>query len=182
MKSKIKAIIFFFYFFLIFLLARNPFKINPSFFIDFILWMAGGFLGAFFVKLDQLFYIYYSSANEPLSLLAKQLIKDRQLLKAWRLLKENVFLQKLAFRSALFQLIWIMLAFFTLTSTNVIFGKTMIMAIGLHLLLDEWQSYKNYKNINWLFWQIKRPVSIKEQKRYLYIMTAAFVILSLFLL
>ena len=151
-------------------------------FIDLILWFGGVILGGYFIKLEQLVYVFYIHPKEPLSLEIKGLLGERKIKEAWKLLKERVGEQKLAFRSAVFQVVWLGLALFTLTSTSSIFGKALVMAIGLHLLLDEWEGFLGEKSLSWLFWQIKRVVLFKEQKYFLLVMTGLFCVLSLLLI
>lgn len=146
-------------------------------------WILGIVLGVYFLKVDQLFYIYFTHPELPLSIYVKDLLKQRKIKEALLFLDQRVEEQRLSFRSALFQVVWVGLAFFTLTSTLGNLGKAMVMAIGLKLLLDEWNDFLTPgKNINWLFWQIKRVVTLQEQRWFLWIMTGIFGILSLLLI
>lgn len=196
MRITTKQLIFLAYFLGIFILSRiSSFRFSLLFFQsviwDLILWMTGAVLGGYFVKIDQLLYVYFTHPEAPLSLEIKELLKKNptslklrgaRRREAWNLLSQRVGEQKLAFRSALFQAGWTVLAFFTLTSTNVIFGKTMVMAVGLHLLLDEWEAILSGRGISWIFWQIKREVGVREQKTFVWAMTGIFCILSLLLI
>lgn len=187
MKLRLKQLIFLGYFLGIFILNRlGRFSFSwiflKGFFKELIPWFLGAFLGAYMIKLEQLVYIYYIFPQQPLSSEVKELIGQKQHKQAWALLKQRVGEQKLAFRSLVFQLVWVVLALFTLTSTTVVLGQTLVMAIGLHLLLDEWQAMKSQGHINWLFWQVKRQVSLREQKTFLWVMTGVFSLLSLLLI
>jgi len=186
-KITTKELIFFSYFLVIFILSRiSSFRFSLFFlqssFGELVLWLLGAVLGGYFIKLDQLLHIYFTNPEEPLSIQIKNLIAQKRRNEAWHILRQNVGYQKLAFRSALFQAGWVILAFYTLTSTASVLGKTMVMAIGLHLLLDEWEAILSKQSISWLFWQVKREISIKEQKTFLWIMTGAFSILTLLLI
>ena len=186
-RLRTKQLIFIGYFLGTFILGKiGVFKFSWSFlqFVlwDFVWWFSGAVLGGYFIKLDQLFYVYFTQAEAPFSLEIKSLLKQKQKNKAWNLLRQRVGEQRLAFRSALFQVVWIVLAFFTLTSTASVFGKTLVMAIGFHLLIDEWEAILAGQSIAWLFWQIKRPITPKEQKGFLWIMTGVFCLLSLLLI
>lgn len=186
-RLRTKELIFLTYFIATFILRKiSGFSLTWYFlvnsFSDLILWFSGALIGAYFIKIDQLIYIYFTQPQASLSLEFKSLKDQKRKKEAWGLLKQRVTEQRLAFRSVLFQAGWIILALFTLTSTAGVFGKTLVMAIGLHLLLDEWQDVLKGRDISWLFWQIKRPIPIKEQKAYLWIMTALFGILSLLLI
>lgn len=185
-KLTTKKIIFLAYFLSLFILRKvHIFSFTwyflGSFMQDLIFWLGGAFLGGYFIKIDQLIYVYFTHPDEPLSLEVKRLIKEKKRKEAWDQLRKGVSSQRLAFRSVLFQTSWIVLAFFTLTSTAGLFGKTMVMGIGLHLLMDEWGEIIEGRSISWLFWQVKREIAPKEQKKYLWIMTGVFGILSLLL-
>lgn len=187
MKLKLKQLIFLAYFLGIFIFSRlSVFSFSWVFLgnslKELIPWFLGAFLGAYIIKLEQLVYVYYMAPQEPLSLEVKSLIGQKQRQQAWLILKQKVREQRLAFRSLVFQAIWVVLAFFTLTSTSVVLGKTLVIAIGLHLLLDEWEAILKKENISWVFWQVKREVSLKEQKIFLWIMTGVFSLLSLLLI
>lgn len=187
MKLTTKRLIFLGYFGAVFLLQRlNRFSFSSVFLVNLLkdsaAWFLGAGIGAYFIKIEQLIYVYYFYPDEFLSIEVRKLLKEKNKKSAFLMLKNQVYQQRLAFRSALFQAVWLVLAFFTLTSTAGFFGKALVMAVGLHLLLDEWVDFLGKKNISWLFWQIKRQVSLKEQKWFLWIMTGVFGILSLLLI
>jgi len=179
LKITTKKLIFVGYFLAVFVLGWLGGRFGI---VDFFLWFTGIILGGYFIKLEQLVYVFYIQPQENLSLKIKELLKEKRRKEALRLLRERVIEQKLAFRSAVFQVVWALLAFFTLTSTSNVFGKALVMAIGLHLLLDEWESFWKNKSLSWLFWQVKRVVSFKEQKYFLWLMTGVFGVLSLLLI
>lgn len=149
---------------------------------QFLLWLVGGVVGWQLMRFDRLLWVYFSHPEEKMSLYIKDLINKRQFKQAILDLEKYKDYQKhLSFRSALFQVVWVALAFFTVTSTPSFFGKGLVMALGLHLLLEEWQDQLKDPNIlnSWLFWQIKRPISLTEQKWYLWGMTGLFAVLSI---
>lgn len=186
-KAATKTLVFLAYFLVTFVLNKiDSFSLSFSFLTSSIweltLWLAGAVLGAHFLKIDQLIYVYFTQPETQLSLQVKALFQQRRIADAWDLLDHRVEEQKLVLRSALFQAGWVVLAFFTLTSTATFFGKALVMAIGLHLLLEEWENVIKGKDIGWLFWQIKRQISRKEQKWFLWSMTGVFSLLSLLLI
>lgn len=144
-------------------------------------WYFGGGLGWLLVFLERLVWVYWTKPQTQLATEARYLISQRRFKAVGQLLMMRSQEQiELSFHSALFQAVWVPLALFAITSTASMFGKGMIMGLGLHLLYDEWQDYRRSPELlrSWLFWQIKRTVSFQEQKVYLWIMTIAFVILS----
>lgn len=176
MKNKNLNFFFFGYFVLLFIIRRV--WLFPE-----AIWLSlGVLLGSQLIIIDQLIYVYFTYPNEPLSILIKQKIKDKKYKETWQILVSQVDKPKSVFLSAVFQLGLMVVALFAITSTSGIFGKSLVMAISLNLLLTEWNDWLYKKDLSWLFWQVKRPVSIKEQKIFLWIMTGVFGILSLFLI
>lgn len=154
--------------------------------LDNIYFFLGGLFGWFLLKADRLVDAFFTNPQTQLSYQIRHLVKNRQFLKLLSTLEERKLEQnRLAFRSAIFQVVWLVLAFFTLTSTSSFFGKGMILGLGFHLLFDEWKDYI-YKGVSyvrdWLFWQIKRKVSIEETKVFLYVVTGCFVFLTFLML
>lgn len=187
-KILTKTLIFISYFFITFFFRKiDHFSSNLDFLTpflrDLIFWFLGALVGSHFLKLDQLFYVFFIQPDLPLSLEVKQLVKQRKIGLAWDLLEQRGQEQtKPALQSIMFQASWVILAFFALTSTTTFFGQALVMAIGLKLLLEQWQEILMGKDITTFFWQIKRPVSLTEQKGYLYLMTLLFGILTLLLI
>lgn len=146
-------------------------------------WLIGAYIGYWLLTVDRFVDVYFTHPDTKMSIYIKDLVKKNNFKKAIEDLEKYKEHQKnLALRSALFQAIWIPLTFFTLTSTASLFGKAVVMGLGLHLLFDEWEDVKSGKGISWLFWQIKRQISLKEQKIYLWMMTGAFLVFTLMLL
>jgi hypothetical protein len=151
-----------------------------------IIWLIlGGVLGWLLEWLDRLVYIYWSHPGAQLSQYVRYHFGKREFKAGWQLLRRRqAELAELTFRSALFQLVWVVLAVFALTSTVSSFGKGLVMGLGLHILTDEWRDYLRDRETlkRWLFWQIKRDISEREMKVYLYVMTGVFGLLTLLLL
>lgn len=145
-------------------------------------WFLGGFIGYWLLSLDRLVDIYFTHPETQLSHYVRYYIKKGQYKWALATLQKRKREQeRLTFRSALFHLVWVVLAFFALTSTTSLLGKGVVIGIGLHLLLDEWEDYLVDQEClrRWLFWQIKREVSLKEQKIFLWGMTFLTLVLGM---
>ena len=146
-----------------------------------LFWLIGGVLGWCLVALDRLVWVYWTKPETQLATQTRYLVANKRYQEARQTLQARREEQtELSFRSVLFQLAWVPLAFFTLTSTASFFGRGLVMCLGLHILYDQWCDYcqSPEKLRRWLFWQIKRPVSLEEQQIYLWLMTAVFVILN----
>ncbi|GEM_PF-1356897 len=148
---------------------------------EFLTWLVGGFLGWHFLFLDKIVYFYFLHPELPSTQQAKKVMENHGL-RAWlKLMINEKVEEKLTLRSLLFQLVFWVLAIFTVTSTASFLGKGLVMGLGLHLLIEEWQlQLSNPLILNKrLFWQLKRTVSLEEQKYYLGIMTLLFLFLTL---
>jgi len=130
--------------------------------------------------LDRVVYTY-SYPKEQLSQQYAWLIKEKRYFEALSLLDSRRDEQnRLTFRSALFMVVWVPLAFFALTSTAGLFGKGVVMGLMFHTLFDSWRvQKKDPKRLNErLFWQIGRVVKPEEQLVFMYALTLIFVFLS----
>jgi hypothetical protein len=149
---------------------------------DLLAWFLGAFLGSQFLKIDHLIYSYLTYPMAPLAINIRTVIQQRKISEFWLLLNKEVDKQKSVFYSAIFQAAWAAVALFALTSTAGVFGKAFVMAIGLHLLIEEWLDLSQGRDLGWLFWQVKRQVTPQEQKLFVWFMTGAFGILTLLLI
>ncbi|OGD62956.1 hypothetical protein A2160_04290 [Candidatus Beckwithbacteria bacterium RBG_13_42_9] len=148
-------------------------------------WLLGGFIGRWLLSLDRLVDVYLTHPETQLSNYVRYYLQKGQFRWAWATLeKRKQEQQRLTFRSALFQAVWVGLVVFVATSTSSLLGKAIVMGLGLHLLLDEWKDYLTNPKVlsQWLFWQIKREVSLTEEKIFLWLVTGVFLFATLLLL
>ena len=144
-------------------------------------WWLGGAVGWWLLVLDRWVWVYWTRPETQLAHRVRWLVSQRRIKEAWEeILRRKEEQDRLAFRSVLFQLAWLGLAFFAVTSTAGMFGKGVVMGVGLHLLYDEWKDYLKSAQLlrDWLFWPVKREVSLKETRFYLILMTVVFGLLS----
>lgn len=137
-------------------------------------------IGWSLVFLDVIAYIYILHPETQASLYIQYQIKSKQFKQAYDSIKRrDSEFNKLITRSILFRVAWVVLAVFTLTSVGSLFGRVLVMSLGLRILISEWKEYLKDKNKlkNLLFWQIKREVSINELKWYMYVMTVIYMVL-----
>lgn len=144
------------------------------------LWL-GGVLGMGFSWADRLAHVYFTRPFEQLSLQVKSLIEQKRWKQAFRVLDLRKNEQRhLTVRSALFLAVWVVAAFFVISSTGSIFSVGMVMAIGLSVLLDMIHDFGNMDKLKWwLFWQIKRSFSDREAKAVVLAFGVLFLALSL---
>ncbi|MEK7514011.1 MAG: hypothetical protein AAB580_03925 [Patescibacteria group bacterium] len=137
----------------------------------------GGIVGWWVSWADRIAYVYILHPEAQVSQYVKFQIGQKQWRKAWEVIKtRGGEMTKLTTRSVLFQLAWVVLGFFAVTSVGSWFGKILVMAVGARILGEEWREYLKDRQLlkQRLFWQIKREISEAELKGYLIIMTVIF--------
>jgi len=163
------------------LLLRNPF-IWPKTLIDLLGVIGGGWIGFMMVELDKIAYVLFLHPESQVAQYVKYYVEKKNYKRAWEQLKlREKEMIKLTSRSGLFQAVWVVLAFFALTSVPSWFGRVLVMSLGLRILIENWLLYKQDKMSlkRRLFWQIQREFSNQELKWYMWVTTGLFVWLSL---
>lgn len=163
-------------------IIENGLWLELAVWVPVLLWITGTMAGYLVLQLDQLLDILLTNPKTNLAMTVKSYFKEHHIQYGLRLLEANKHLQpRLTFRSALFQMVWVVLAIFTFTSTSSTFGKGFVLGIGVRLLLEQWQYYVSNRGLlrQWLFWQIKREVNQEELRWYLVAMTGIAIVLVL---
>lgn len=148
--------------------------------LNWIMWIVGVVVGVMILFADRIAYTY-SYPGTQISQQFAWYIKEKKYLTALELLDlRRLEQERLTFRSSLFMIIWVPLAFFAITSTTGLFGKGVVMGLMLHILADAWRlQMKDPRRLHVrLFWIIKREVTDEERQVFLYIITALFVFMS----
>lgn len=139
------------------------------------LWV-GGILGTILPDIDHLLYVYFLKPQEPLSVKVRQMFKSKQYVFAIKLLEsERGKLVGLIFHSAGFQILFLVLAFLVITSSGSIFGRGLVLAFSLHLLVDQLSDLIASGNLNRWFRQF--PFIFDRQKQVFYWVGNALILL-----
>jgi len=149
--------------------------------IRFFSWFLGGIIGWNLLVFDAVAYIYFTHPEGLMASNSRQIFRRKGVWEWLKFLFSVKTNDKPALRSILFLVAWVILAFFAVTSTSSFLGKGVVMGLGLHLLLESWQLQIRKPQLlnSRLFWQIKRIVTLKEQKYYLFLFTGIFALLSI---
>lgn len=126
--------------------------------------------------------MYLTHPHEQLSAQVQYLVASRKLREAVETINLRRGEQtKLTTRSFLFVVAWVFLATFALTTTADFLAQGVVMGLGLHLLSDLWRDWRRGQEYfaQKVFWQIKRRVSEREMRIFLYVFLGVFVLLSL---
>lgn len=124
---------------------------------DLLWWWLGGVVGFLFVFSDRLVYALASNPEEVLSVRIKELFGKGKLVQGLALAFSEREKQKhLIMRSALFVVIWAVLAIFTATSVGTGFARGLVLGLGTHLIFDlGWDYCRGSREVESWFWQVK---------------------------
>lgn len=121
----------------------------------------GGIIGTIMPDIDHLLYLYLKP-QELTSQRVNFLVNRREVKRVFTLLYETRSERRnLIFHTAFFQVIFAVLAFWILTSSGSYFGRGLVLAFSLHLLVDqivdltEMQSFDNW--LKYSPWYIDLP-------------------------
>ena len=146
----------------------------------------GGFLGVFLIEIDHFLYVLLSNPHELTGQRVKRLLEQKNFKQIIPLVFDTYEERKrLAFHNALFQVILYALCFFTVTSTDNLFGSSLLMVMSLMILKDEitdWLKDKEQSLNNWLFWPIKQEISLQQQRLFIAVMALFSLLLSFLLI
>lgn len=133
MKNKVVIYLsFLISFFLFISLYRN--------WLDLVYWpfWLGGLVGIVLPELDHIVYVFFSNPQEATSQRVQFLCKNKQFKRCARLLlstrQERI---GLIFHTILFRAIFFVLTFWVMTSSTSLFGKGIVLAFCLHLVIDQ---------------------------------------------
>ncbi len=111
----------------------------------------GGIVGNFLPDIDHLIYVFFLNPQELTSQRVNFLIKKREISRVLSLLYETRRERLgLVFHTFIFQIIFYVFSFFIVTSTTSIFVHGIVIALSMHLAVDQLVDYLEMKNLsNW---------------------------------
>lgn len=160
---------FWFSFFVLISLVKHHFNLGYWPF-----WL-GGVFGTLLPDIDHLIYVFFLSPQELTSQRVNFLLGRREIKRLIELLYETRTERRgLVFHTIFFQLIFLALTFFIMTSSVSIFAKGLVLAFALHLSVDQIIDLTGLKNLdNW-----KRYLPFDLDSRKSVIFTAASTLLT----
>ena len=128
----------------------------------------GAALGTILPDIDHAVYVFFLSPQELTSQRVNSMVGKRNFWEAAKLLAETRSERKeLIFHTTFFQLIFILLTFFVITSSGSAFGRGLVLAFSLHLLIDQVVDLRQTGGIsNWFY---NSPLKIPEGRTRLYL-------------
>lgn len=149
-------------------------------------YMFFGFLwGAFFLDLDHLIYWFYLNPNIEESRLARLAFDKRDFRSLLKLLESTHYKHtNMVFHHYFAQVVIGLISFFIFTSSSSIFAKSMVLAINLHLLVDEIKDFRQDPAHlqEWLFARESKQMPISALKYYLWLFGVLIFIFSILLI
>ena len=168
-KETLTHFAFFLLFTLLVVLLRRWFSLSYWPFL------VGGILGTILPDIDHLIYVYLLKPHELTSQRVNLLVEKRALWPTLELLASTRAERKeLIFHSFYFQIIFWVLAFLVISSSGSIFGKGLVLAFGLHLVVDQLLDLLTLDNLNTWFSQVNL---VLEKEQYLFYWIANVVVL-----
>ncbi len=130
------------------------------------LWI-GGAIGAILPDVDHLIYIYLLKPHELTSQRASRMISRREVWSALNLLATTRSERtNLIFHTAVFQLVFAAFTFFVITSSSNLFGRGIVLAFYLHLLIDQYLDFTQLGNIS--HWTKGLNINLDRDKTVFY--------------
>ena len=147
--------------------------------VAFIAFWVGGILGTILPDVDHLIYVYYLRPEEYDSQRTTHMAGNRNFVQSFKYLAETRDSRtRLIFHTVYFQLIFLALTLFVITSSGSLFGRGIVLAFSLHLLVDQVMDFMGIGNINNWFRNTPFQFSADKQKVYLTTMSVALLILG----
>jgi hypothetical protein len=134
----------------------------------FIPFWIGGLIGAFLPDLDYLIHHYFLKTSQTPSV--DVLVTDmtsKNIVNNWSEAADNRDNKKLIFHTVHFQLIFVLFAFFVLTSSGSLLGRGIVLAFLLHLFVDEVIDWRYKHSIDSWFAKIPYELDQRQKKWYL---------------
>lgn len=138
----------------------------------------GGVVGTILPDIDHLIYIFFLRPYELTSQRASLMLQKKEILSTFRLLSETRYERtRIIFHTATFQAIFVILSFLVISSSGNIFGRGLVLAFMLHLIIDQLVDLRDIKNLSSWFKSFPLPLEGKE-KIYLGINIAILLIFA----
>lgn len=111
----------------------------------------GGLVGVFLPDIDHLVYVFFLSPQELTSQRLNFLLGRKEVKRAVELLYETRSERRgLIFHTFFFQIIFLILTFWLISSSASLFGRGLVLSFALHLSLDQITDLVDMKNLdNW---------------------------------
>lgn len=136
----------------------------------------GGIVGMILPEIDHLIYVFFSNPQELTSQRVQFACKSRDFKKCFQLLAATTAERtRLIFHSVTFQVIFLILTFWVVTSSGSLFGRGLVLAFSLHLVLDQLNQVLEKGELASWFWQL--PLSLDRRQTNFFLAAVIFLVL-----
>jgi hypothetical protein len=145
------------------------------------LWV-GGLVGTILPDVDHFIYIFFLRPYEYTSQRASYMLGKKDVLGTLRFLAETRYERtKIIFHTATFQIIFVVLAFWVITSSGSMFGRGLVLAFLLHMLTDQIVDIMETGGLSMWFKDFPLEIDQEKVKTYWVIQVLLFLILAFIL-
>ena len=142
----------------------------------------GGVVGTILPDIDHLLYVFFLRPQELTSQRVGYMVGKRDIWGGLELLAETRSERtKLIFHTATFQLIFLVLAFFVLTSSGSLMGRGLVLAFFLHLIIDQAVDLATTGSLSNWFKNFPLELDAGKQKTYWWALIILLLIFSFLL-
>lgn len=146
------------------------------FYKEIIFFWIGGVVGTFLPDIDHIIYVRFLRPQELSSQRVNHMMQNRQYLNTAKFLVDTKNERpKLIFHSILFLVIFIFLAIFVTTSSGSLFGRGLVIAFLLHLMVDIYEEFRLKGNL--ANWTHNLPLMMDTRKSKILLATTATIII-----
>ena len=142
----------------------------------------GGLFGIILPDVDHILYVYFIKPQDLSSQRVNYLVNKKELIRGVELLYETRNERKgLIFHSILFQLIFLVLTFWIVSSSGSFFGMGLTLSFALHLSVDQLIDITELGNLDNWFSNLPFKLDLKQSKIYTGTVAAMVLIFGMFL-
>lgn len=150
--------------------------INSYFSFSYWPFWFGSLIGVFLPDLDHVIYVLFMSPQELTSQRISLLLKERSFNRIISLLYETRRERRgLVFHTVFFQIIFLVLTFWVITSSTSFLTKGLVLSFCVHLLTDQIMDIIELKDFgNWMKFS---PITFDLPKAKIYVLTTGILVL-----
>jgi len=127
----------------------------------------GGLVGTILPDVDHFIYIFFLRPQELASQRASYMLGKKNVLGTLNFLAETRYERtKIIFHTATFQIIFTALAFWVISSSGSLFGRGLVLAFLLHILVDQTVDLMDMGNLS--TWFKNFPLTFPQDREKLY--------------
>ncbi len=156
--------------------------IRQYFSLDYWPFYIGGLVGIFLPDIDHIIYVYFVKPQELTSQRVGYLVEKSDIKRSIELLYETRSERRgLIFHTIFFQLIFLVLTFWMMSSSGSLFGKGMVLSFALHLSVDQLVDLRDLESLGNWFKDLPFQLDLKQSKIYWMVITILVLVFGFFL-